>query len=182
MASSVPFTVENIHQGWSNEPILYRIRVPARGTGDSHQGQVIRYLTALNPPKGASGMPDYRGELLAFDAVPVGDWNLGHLVVPGGSVEGKFVLASTEMAQLEEALQLLDAGPVWIDRKFNLVDLLEALDAYHKGDQADDNQDDVARMATDIQCMNHVSAAVLSTPAGIATAALGPEVIGVWAW
>lgn len=122
-------------------------------------------------------MPDYRGELLAFDAVPVEDWNLGRLVVPDGSVEGKFILAST--AQLEEALWLLDAGPAWIDRKFNLVDLL---DVHHKGDQADENQGDVARMATDIQCMNHVSAMVLSTPAGIATAARGPEGIGVWAW
>ncbi|KAI5852054.1 hypothetical protein GGS23DRAFT_541688 [Durotheca rogersii] len=182
MASSVPFTVEDVHQGWPNEPILYRIRVPARGAGDSHPGQVIRYLTAPNPPKGASGVPDHRGKLLAFDAVPAGDWNLGRLVSPDDSAEGKFVLASTETAQLEEAVGLLDGGPSWCDRKVDLVDLLDPLDARRKSGQADDNQDDIPCMATDIQCMNHISAAVLPTPAGMATATLGPEVIGVWAW
>ncbi|KAI1361993.1 hypothetical protein F5Y08DRAFT_313347 [Xylaria arbuscula] len=34
----------------------------------------------------------------------------------------------------------------------------------------------------DIQCMNHLYATILPTPAGIATATLGPEVIGFWAW
>lgn len=188
MAFSVPFTVENVHQGWPNEPILYRIRVPARRTGDSHPDQVIRYLTAPNPPRGASGIPDHRGKLLAFDAVPAGDWNLGRLIVPNDSVaEGKFILASTETAQLEEAVGLMDAGPSWCDSKVDLVDLLDALDAHRKSGQADDNnQDDIPRMATDIQCMNHLSAAVLPTPAGIVTATatltLGPDVIGVWAW
>lgn len=73
MASSVLFTVEDALQGWPNEPILYRIRVPARGTGYSYPGQVIRYLTAPNLPKGASGVPDHCGKLLAFDTVPAGD-------------------------------------------------------------------------------------------------------------
>lgn len=179
MASSVPFTLEGAHQGLPNEPILYRIRVPAHGPENSHQGPVIRYLTAPHPPKGASGMPDYRGDLLTFDTVPAGDWNLGRLVATGGSVEGKFILGSTETAQLEETSGLLDAGPAWIDKAFNLVDLL---DAYHKGDQADDSQDDIAHMPTDIQCMNHVSAMVLPTPGSLATTMVEPEVIGVWAW
>ncbi|KAI1314233.1 hypothetical protein F5Y03DRAFT_6127 [Xylaria venustula] len=182
MATSVSFTVEGVHQGWPNEPILYRIRVLARGTGYSCPGQVIKYLTAPNPPKGAGGVPDYRGKLLAFDAVPPGDWNLGRLAVAANSVEGKFILASTETAQLEEAVGLLDGGPCWCNRKVDLVDLLDALDARRKSGEADDNQDDIPCMATDIQCMNHVSAAVLPTPAGIATATLGPEVVGVWAW
>ncbi|KAI0407767.1 hypothetical protein F4802DRAFT_551197 [Xylaria palmicola] len=182
MASSVPFTVEGVHQGWLNEPILYRIRVLARGTGYSCPGQVIRYLTAPNPPNGASGVPDYCGKLLAFDAVPAGDWNLGRLVVADDSVEGKFILASTETAQLEEAVGLLDGGSAWCNRKVDLVGLLDALYTHRKSGQADGNQDDIPRMVTDIQCMNHVSAAVLPTPAGIATATLGPEVIGVWAW
>ncbi|KAK5637671.1 hypothetical protein RRF57_013386 [Xylaria bambusicola] len=162
--------------GRPNEPILYRIRVPARGTGYSCSGQVIRYLTAPNPPKGASGVPDYRGKLLAFDTVPAGDWNLGRLVVADDSVKGKFILASTETAQLDEAVGLLDGGPSWCNRKVDLVSLLDALDTHHKSDQADDNQDDDPRVITDIQCMNHLSAALL------ATATLGPEVIGVWAW
>ncbi|KAI1754677.1 hypothetical protein F4782DRAFT_491061 [Xylaria castorea] len=182
MASPVLFTVEGVHQGWPNEPILYRICVPARGTGYSYPGQVIRYLTAPNPPKGASGVPDYRGKLLAFDTVPAGDWNLGRLVVADDSVEGKFILASTETARLEEAVGLLNGGPSWCNRKVDLVGLLDALDTHRKSGQADDNQDDIPRMATDIQCMGHVSAAVLPTPAGIATAMLGPEVVGVWAW
>ena len=153
MTLSVPFTVEDVHQGWPNQPILYRIRVPARETGTSHTSEVIRYLTAPQPPKGASGIPDFRGELLAFDAVPAGDWNLGRLVVPGGdSAEGNFILASTEMAQLKETAGLLDAGPVWCDRKVDLVDLLDALDSHRKSeiksksksksDQADDDDDD----------------------------------------
>ncbi|KAI1149053.1 hypothetical protein F4825DRAFT_68019 [Nemania diffusa] len=182
MASSVPFNVEGVHQGWPNEPILYRIRVPARGTGSSYPGQVIRYLTAPTPPKGASGVPDTGGKLLAFDTVPAGDWNLGRLVVADDSVEGKFILASTETAQLEEAVGLLDGGPSWCNRKFDLVGLLDAFDTHRKSGQANNNQDDIPRMATDIQCMDHVSAAVLPIPAGIATAPLGPEVIGVWAW
>lgn len=182
MASSVAFTVEDTHQGWPNEPILYRIRVPAHGTGNSHPGQVIRYLIASNPPKGAGGIPDYRGKLLTFDTVPAGDWNLGRLVVPGGSTEGKFILASTETAQLDEAVGLLDAGPAWCDRKVDLVDLLDMLDAQRKSDPANNNGDDVPRMATDIQCMNHVSAAVFPTPTSITTAASEPEVIGIWAW
>jgi len=182
MASSVPFTVEDVHQGRPNESILYRIRVPARGTRDSCLGQVIRYLTAPNLPKGASGVPDYRGKLLAFDIVPAGDWNLGRLVVTDDNVEGKLILASTETARLEEAVGLLDGGPSWCNRKVDLVGLLDALGTRCKSGQADNNQNDIPRVATDIQCMNHVSAAVLPTPAGIATAALGPEVIGVWAW
>lgn len=156
-------------------------------------------MTAPQPPKGASGIPDFRGELLAFDAVPAGDWNLGRLVVPGGdSAEGNFILASTEMAQLQEAAGLLDAGPVWCDRKVDLVDLLDALDSHRKSeiksksksksDQADDdddddNQDDVPHnTTTDIQCMNHASAAVLPKPANMATVATGPEVIAIWTW
>ncbi|EMR71668.1 putative alpha-galactosidase a precursor protein [Eutypa lata UCREL1] len=203
MTSSVPFTVEDVHQGWPNQPILYRIRIPARGTGTSHPSQVIRYLTAPNLPKGASGIPDFRGELLAFDAVPAGDWNLGRLVVPrGDSAAGNFILASTEMAQLEEAAGLLDAGPVWRDRKVDLVDLLDALDSNrkseiksknkNKSDQADDDddddddQDDVPHNTTDIQCTNHVSAAALPTPtpADMSTVAVttGPEVIAIWTW
>ncbi|OIW34243.1 hypothetical protein CONLIGDRAFT_566105 [Coniochaeta ligniaria NRRL 30616] len=182
MASSVPFTVEDVYQGWPNQPILYRIRVPAHATGDSHPDQVIRYLTARNPPKGASGVPHYRGELLAFNTVPARDWNLGRLAVSNDSAEGRFILASTETAHLDEAVGLLDAGPAWRDKKVDLVDLLDALNDYRKSDLANDNKDEVSRMVTDIQCMNHVSAVVLPIPASIATATLGPEVIGVWTW
>jgi hypothetical protein len=187
MAFSVPFTLEDIHQGRPDQPIIYRIRIPARGTDESHHlGQSIRYLTAPSPPKGASGIPDYRGHLLAFDAVPAGDWNLGHLVVPGGSAEGKFALASTQRAQLDEAIGLLDAGPTWCDRKVHLIDLLDrfyaARDACRNRDKNDDdNQDGNLRELTDIQCMNRVSALVLPTPADMATT-VGPEVVGVWAW
>jgi hypothetical protein len=138
MYSLVRFTVENVHQGWPDEPILYRIRVPARGAGDSYLGQVIKFLTSPNPPKGASGVPDYRGKLLAFDAVPDGDWNLGRLVDPDDSVEGKFILASTETAQLEETAGLLDGGPSWCNRKVDLVDLLDALDAHREAEKSPD--------------------------------------------
>lgn len=181
MTSSVPFTVVNVYHGWPGEPSLYRIRVSACGTGDSHPGPVIRYLTAPNLPTDPSGLPDDRGKLLAFNAVPAGDWNLGHLV-PDDNAEGKFVLDSTEMAQLDKAVGLLDGGPCWCDRKVDLVDLMDALDAHRKSNQADDNPNDISHMATDIQCMNHLFAAVLPTPASIAAPTLGPEVIGVWAW
>lgn len=185
MASSVLFTVEDACQSLANEPILYRIRVAG-----SHPGQVIRYLTAPSPPKGASSIPDYRGELLAFHAVPAGDWNLGRLVVASsGSAEGKFVLDSTEMASLEEAVGLLDAGPAWCDRKVDLVPLLDSLYAYRETVQANDSQDSDHRddvpqknLFTNIQCMNHLSAVVLPSPAGIATAAPGLGVVGIWAW
>ncbi len=40
-------------------------------------------ITAPKTPKGASGVPDHRGQLLVFDTVPAGDWKLGRLVVPG---------------------------------------------------------------------------------------------------
>lgn len=79
-------------------------------------------------------------------------------------------------------MELLDGGPSWCNRKVDLVDLLEALDTHRKSGQADGNQDEIPRTVTDIQCMNHLGAAVLPTPAGIATAMLGPEVIGIWAW
>ncbi len=94
----------------------------------------------------------------------------------------KFVLASTETARLGKVVGLLDADPSWCDRKVDLVDMSDALDARRKSDQADDHQDDVPRMATDIQCMNHVSAAVFPTPTDMAATTPGPEVSGVWAW
>jgi hypothetical protein len=99
MVSPVSFTVEDVYQGWPNQPVLYRIRLAAH--------PVIRYLTAPNPPQGASGIPDFRGKLLAFDAVPAGDWNLGRLVVSSAAEsKGKFILDSVETAQLDEAVGL----------------------------------------------------------------------------
>ncbi|GAW19635.1 hypothetical protein ANO14919_091240 [Xylariales sp. No.14919] len=176
MASLISFALEGAHQGWPNEPVLYRIRVPAHGTLDSDRGHLIRYLTAPNPRKGASGIPDDKGELLAFDAVPAGDWNLGRLII--SSAGDKFVLASTELSQLEETVWLLDAGPAWCGTKVDLVDLLDALYAHRESERLDDSLDNV----TDIQCMNHISAVVFPAPAAFAATALGPEVIGVWAW
>ncbi|KND86786.1 hypothetical protein TOPH_08556 [Tolypocladium ophioglossoides CBS 100239] len=178
MASSILFTLEDAHQGLADNPIvLYRIRVTARGTRDSHPRQVIKYLTAPSPPEGASKFPDHRGQLLAFDTVPAGDWNLGRLVLAsGGSAEGKFILDSTEMASLEEAVGLRDSGPPWCNRKVELLDLLDSFYAARKSVQGDQRDE----VFTDIQCMNHLSALVLPSPAGIA--APGPEVVGVWAW
>ncbi|KAI0485381.1 hypothetical protein F4859DRAFT_379590 [Xylaria cf. heliscus] len=180
MAFSIPFTLEDIYQGWpNNKPVLYRIRIPiSTQSGDSHPNQAIRYLTAPNLPEGAaSNTFDYRGELLAFDTVPAGDWNLGHLAVPNGS-NAKFVLASTELVRLEEAVGLLSAGPAWRDEKIDLVPLLDALYEHRKNEQV------VPYTVTDIQCMNHLSAVVLPTPASIAAAVplVGSEVVGVWAW
>lgn len=123
MAYSVPFIHEGIDQGFQdrNDPILYRIRVPTRGDGDtgSPQGPEVRYLTAPSPPTGISSVITYRGQLLAFDTVPAGDWNLGRLrvVVPEGSTEGRYVLASTEKADLGETVGILDAGPAWVDKR-----------------------------------------------------------------
>ncbi|KAI0384647.1 hypothetical protein F5Y04DRAFT_292977 [Hypomontagnella monticulosa] len=184
MAPSVPFSIEGVHQGLPKEPILYRIRVPTHGTGESHPSQIIKYLTAPSPPEGVRGIPDYRGKLLGFDTVPVGDWNLGRLVIPSHGAEKKFVLIWTEQVDLEEAVGLLDARPPWRDRNFDLVDLLDALDARRKSDPTNSDQNDPRRVVTDIQCMNHVSAAILPTPdgTGIDIADLGPDVIGIWAW
>lgn len=184
MAPLVPFTVVDVEWGWPNQPVLYRIRAPAGATGGPRLSPVIRYLSASNRPKGASGIPDNRNEFLAFDAVPAGAWNIGHLV-PDGSVDGKFVLASTETAEVEAALGLREAGPAWCHRKVDIDDLMDLFYARRRGDQADDNQDGVEQrmtMTTDIQCMNQVYAEVLPTPADIAAAAPGPEVIGIWAW
>ncbi|RWA05543.1 hypothetical protein EKO27_g9558 [Xylaria grammica] len=176
MASLISFALGGAHQGWPNEPVLYRIRVLGHGTPDSNRGHLIRYLTAPNPPKGASGIPDDKGELLAFDAVPAGDWNLGRLII--SSAGDEFVLASTELSQLEETVGLLDAGPAWCDTKADLVDLLDALYAHRESAWLDDSLDNV----TDIQCMDHLSAVIFPAPAAFAATALGPEVIGVWAW
>lgn len=182
MAPLVPFTVVNVEWGWPNQPVLYRIRAPAGATGGSHLSPVIRYLSASNRPKGASGIPGNSNEFLAFDTVPAGAWNLGRLV-PDGSADGKFVLASTETTQVEAALGLLDAGPAWCERKVDIDDLMAWFYPRRRSGQADNSQDGVEqRMTTDVQCMNQVYAEVLPTPAAIGTAAPGPEMIGIWAW
>ncbi|KAI0839543.1 hypothetical protein F5Y06DRAFT_265658 [Hypoxylon sp. FL0890] len=179
MASSVSFTLEDMHQGGPQiEPVLYRIRVPARGARDSHPGPVIRYLTAPSLPKGASYIPDFRGEFLAFEAVPAGDWNLAHLVFSDDKFKDKYVVASTETVQLEEAVGLLDAGPVWCDKKVDAVDLLDTFYVLRDKGQVDVDEDGMPPM--DIQCMNHLAALVVPTPDGIDTTV--PDVVGIWAW
>lgn len=181
MATSVPFSIEGVQQGWPDEPILYRIRVPARRIikSESHLGEVIKYLIASRPPKGAGGIPDHRSELLAFNTVPVGDWNLGRLLIPHGSAEGGSILVWTESLRLDVVIGLLDAAPPWRDRKFDLVGLLDDLDAHRKSKQTDCN---APLSEIDVQCMNRVSAVVLPTPAHTGIAGLGPEAIGVWTW
>ncbi|KAM0335462.1 hypothetical protein ACHAQA_000510 [Verticillium albo-atrum] len=181
MASGVPYMLEDAVTEWRDKTVLYRIRVPAREADDPHPGRVIKYLTSPHPPKGAGDMPDYRGRFLAFDTVPPGDWNLGHLVISSGSAEGKFVLASTEKTDLGEAVGLLDAGPAWCGRKVEVIDLLDAFYARREGEQV---VDDDTYKVTDIQCMNDISALIVPTPPSISAAVqgLGPDVVGSWAW
>ena len=66
--------------------------------------------------------------------------------------------------------------------KVDLVNLLDALDTHCVSVQADDDEYDVLPMVTDIQFMDKVFPRVISTPAEIAAATLGSEVIGSWAW
>ncbi|KAL2126704.1 hypothetical protein VTI74DRAFT_375 [Chaetomium olivicolor] len=181
MASSVPFTVENAHHDQASGPVLYRIRVSAAGAGPT-----IKYMTAPSRPDSANLIPDFRGELLAFDTVPPGEWNLGHLYPDGN---GKFVLVSTETAQLDGKVGLLKAGPAWCDTKVDLIDLLDAFYARRKqrvqAKTTARHDDDDHR--TDIQCMNHLSAAILpNLGPGVTTdeqpAAAIQDVIGIWAW
>ncbi|KAI8631881.1 hypothetical protein F5Y19DRAFT_472765 [Xylariaceae sp. FL1651] len=143
-------------------PILYRIRVPVHGTGDFYRGQVIRYLTAPNLSKGASGVLDNRGKLLAFDTISAGDW--GRLAIAGDSVESKFILA-------------------YGDGAARVSCLVDAFYDHRKSRQAnDDSQDDIEREVTDIQCINRLNVPVLPVSAGFTAVMLGPDVIGVGAW
>ena len=189
MASSVSFTVESAVQDWPHRRHLYRIRVASLSSRESsHTGPIIKYLTlpkhydAARPP----AFPDHRGDLLAFDAVPAGDWNLGHLSIPAddsSNTKGKYILTLTERAPLDEAIGLRDAGPAWCNSntKFDLTLLLDAFYAQRKNLQPADNNsyDDDDYPLTDIQCMGHLHAAVLPNPED-------PNqpnpVIGVWAW
>ncbi|KAL2136882.1 hypothetical protein VTI74DRAFT_608 [Chaetomium olivicolor] len=148
---------------------------------------VIRYFTSPTHRDAARSpaIPDDRGKLLAFDTVPAGDWNLGHLVIPGGgsgNAKGKYALALTESVPLDEAVILRDAGPAWcnVNTKFDLTDLLDAFYAQRKKLQpANDNDSDYYYPHTDIQCMVHLHAAVLPNPE---EPHKPNPVIGVWAW
>ncbi len=160
--------------------MLYRIRVPAPGTAtDSHAGLQIRYLAASGHPSTADQFPDFRGQLLAFDAVPAGEWNLGRLsVAPAGTdAAGKFLLTSTDTAQLEDALGLVSGGPAWCGRTVDLVDLLDAFDARRAREPSPPNPP-----TADMQYMGHLAALVLPDPDRHDPAAADADVVGAWAW
>lgn len=169
MTTQSPFTLLGVHQGPPNEPILYRIRLS--------QAPIIRYLTAPTPPQGASGIPDYRGDLLSFDTVPSGTWNLGRLIVSEANPQ-KFVLASTETADLVSVLNLVDAGPVWSPQKFELVNLLDEFYAHRDSQPESTDNDDDSRV--ELQCLGHLSALVLPTPASLPASI--KTVVGISAW
>jgi hypothetical protein len=180
MASSVPFTLEGAHQHRDNSLVLYRIRVPAQGTVRSGPGPRVRYLTAPSPPEGASPFPDHRGDNLGFDTVPSGDWNLGHLVLSDSNT-GKFVLASTETADLEQKVGLLNAGTTWHNTNLELIDLLDAFYAQRELQQ-DDNDN---ATTSHPQTAGHISAAILpltTTTASASSFSSPSEAVGIWAW
>ncbi|KAK3292616.1 uncharacterized protein B0H64DRAFT_467898 [Chaetomium fimeti] len=183
MALLIPFTVESAHQDSTTGLVLYRIRVPVPGTTNAHEGPTIRYLTASNPPEGASNrIPDDRGRNLSFDTVPTGDWNLGHLVTNSDGT--KFVLASTEPSSLDKSVGLLDAGPTWHDTQFDLIHLLDAFYEQRKlqPDNTNNNNNNNNNNYTNIQCSGHVNAAVLPSPFNPNHISAQDKVIGIWAW
>ncbi|KAK4151238.1 hypothetical protein C8A00DRAFT_36137 [Chaetomidium leptoderma] len=175
MASSVPFTLEDAHQDPASEAVLYRVRVSA-----AMAGPTIWYMTAPSRPDSPNWIPDFRGELLAFDTVPPGDWNLGHLRINDNA---KFVLGSTETAPLDKKIGLRDARPTWCDAKIELIDLLDAFDARRKlsdqlkaktshNDDDDDDDDDDDRI--DIQCI------IMHEP--LHDGNDDDNIVGIWAW
>ncbi|KAH6842316.1 hypothetical protein B0I37DRAFT_381662 [Chaetomium sp. MPI-CAGE-AT-0009] len=177
MASLVQFTVEGAHQEQTTGLVLYRIRIPVPGTTNAHEGPTIRYLTASNPPEGASNIiPDYRGRNLSFDTVPTGDWNLGHLVTNSDGT--KFVLASTETSSLDKSVGLDDAGPTWHDTQFDLIHLLDAFYDQRELQPFNDTDND---NHSNIQCSGQVNAVVLPSPFPNHPSSQD-KVVGIWAW
>lgn len=204
MNSFVPFIVESAAVNPKTWAVIYRIRVPAAWSGRSYAVPRIRYLISSNPPGAPGPLPDVQGELLAFNTVPAGDWNLGRLsVIPiDNSADGgsRFTLVSTETARLDEQAGLLDAGGVWHHRTFELADLHDAFYMLRQHEAPNStNIPGVARYA-DLQCKGHLSAAIFPNPAlflldspptttteagGVAeaaAAAIPPKVVGVWDW
>ena len=179
MTSSVFFKLEDAVRELETGFMLYRIRVPAPGTAtpDSLAGPQIRYLAASADPTPADPFPDIRGQLLAFDAVPASAWTLGRLsVAPAGhDAAGKFLLASTETTQLEDALGLFSGGPAWCGRTVDLVDLLDAFYARRAREPPAPNP------PTDIQCMVRFSALVVPSP-DLTHDPAAADVVSSWAW
>ncbi|KAL1865370.1 hypothetical protein Daus18300_007260 [Diaporthe australafricana] len=183
----IPFTIKSVVAGMlshPNNPDLYRIRVqPADVTSGE---PTIKYLTAPNTSQVFTG-PDAharRRNNLAFDNVPAGDWVVGRLVA---AEEGKLELASTETdteAALD-ALGLRSAEPVWCD---TFVDEQDCQDEVDNPDWPDvvvtvDGKEISVPKPTDLQCMDYVSASVITTPPGAVTAAAGAtQVVRVSDW
>src|ERR1700733_2322855 len=95
------FEILEVLQGPPTLPVHYRISV----------GSSIKYLTASQP---RSSLPDIHGEHLAFDTVPVGDWNVANLLSDG---DGKLIIASTEKKRFP------DVTPRWHASYFDLLEL-----------------------------------------------------------
>jgi hypothetical protein len=118
-----------------------------------------------------------------LDTVPAGDWNLGHLVLSDSNT-GKFVLASTEKADLEQKVGLANAGTAWHDTKLELTDLLDAFYARRELEHDDDKNN---ANTSNLQTAGHISAAVLPLPttttsSSSSTAPSPSEAVGIWAW
>lgn len=207
MVLEVPFLTEGILFGWPmlekklhnatlpypNEPVLYRIRVPASGTANLDEGQRIRYLTAPKLPAdtdkippgrsllltsntalaGLGEIPQSRPFLLAFDIVPAGNWNLGRLML--SSAGDNLVLSSTELSDLEKTIELGDGGPAWCGRTVELTDLLDVM-------KSGDNQNGPGRRPKDIQCMNWLHAEIIPTPSSLSSITSGSNVVAIWSW
>ena len=185
MALSLPFTIESACSDWPHGRHIYRIRIPNPPVDSPPSGPaIIKYLTGPCPRDPARAIPDNRGQLLAFDTVPAGDWNLGHLV-RDTQAGGKYALASTSTADVASTLRLYDAGPAWCNTTYDLTTLLDAFYA-HRALQPPTTD----HPQTDIQCNFHLSGAVLaprllllpSNDPGQAQEHEHKETIAVWAW
>ncbi|KAL9111205.1 MAG: hypothetical protein Q9227_004282 [Pyrenula ochraceoflavens] len=104
------------------------------------QSRIFKYLISPTPPP-AANFPDLRGEHLAFQTVPCGDWSVARLALVD---DGRLVLRSTENTRFP------DAGTLWHPCKMDLVDLPPRL--------PDSNTED------ELQCYGHLGARIVRTP------------------
>ena len=183
LTAAVSFTIDDVLPGmlaFPDSPDLYRIRLqPAAG------GTTIKYLVAPNSSKMFTG-PDAhirRCNNLAFDRVPAGDWVVGRLVAADDGQGGKLRLASTETDAVDalQALGLCSAGPAWCRTVVDEADCRDAPGSLRWTTVTDAAGKEVSvPKPTDLQCMDYLSASIITAPTPDVTDA--KEVVRVSDW
>lgn len=188
--ATVPFTILNIGlitSSHPDQPDLYRIRIQPADKNDTPV-PTVKYLTAPHTRQAPIGpyAQARRHNDLAFEKVPAGDWVVGNLAPGKPDVDGndgKLELVSTETdtkAALED-LGMRSAEPVWCG---TIIDEQDCRDdpavPYLTNTITTDGTEVIVHKPTELECMDYVSAAVITTPPGVPTDA--KEVIRVTDW